>query len=188
MRWSLPFAAAAVMVVGADAHDGAPVSNVVRADASPAAAAAQKKDPDEEAREFVNLMLTAGLKEVEVSRIAERSASSPAVKEFAAMMVRDHEKGNDDLRALGGKMKVAFDPQKEDARAALAKVANLNGAAFDRAYMDLMVGDHETVVRSVEEKGEKSSNALVQQWAAKTLPTLRNHLEHARKVRQGLES
>jgi putative membrane protein len=160
------------------------VASAARSQAPPAAGDAQSEDAQKDVREFVNLMLTAGMKEIELGRIAERLASNPRVKEFAAVMVREHGKANDELRALGEQLQIRFDPQEEDIRAAEAKLAHLKGAAFDDAYMDMMVGDHEAVIRMVEDKGEKSPSEPVRQWATNTLPKLRHHLEQARTIRQ----
>jgi putative membrane protein len=58
---------------------------------------------------------------------------------------------------------------------------------FDREYMKAMVDEHEKAVDDVEAKAEKADNDHVKEWAAKTLPTLKKHLEEARQIQESLE-
>jgi putative membrane protein len=68
------------------------------------------------------------------------------------------------------------------AHATMDKLSKLSGADFDREYMDMMVKDHVKDVKEFEEASMKAKNADVKAWAAKTLPTLREHLQMARDV------
>src|SRR6185503_13939707 len=61
------------------------------------------------------------------------------------------------------------------AQATKDKLAKLSGADFDREYMDMMVKDHVKDVKEFEEASAKAKDADLKAWAAKTLPTLREH-------------
>jgi putative membrane protein len=62
------------------------------------------------------------------------------------------------------------------------KLSKLSGADFDREYMSMMVKDHVKDVKEFEEASSKAKDADLKAWAAKTLPTLREHLQMARDV------
>jgi putative membrane protein len=62
----------------------------------------------------------------------------------------------------------------------VSKMSALSGAEFDRKYMDAMVKDHEKDVAAFERVSTMGSDADLKAWAAKTLPTLREHLQLAR--------
>jgi putative membrane protein len=68
------------------------------------------------------------------------------------------------------------------AQATKDKLSKLSGADFDRQYMEMMVKDHVKDVKEFEEASTKAKDADVKAWAAKTLPTLREHLQMARDV------
>jgi len=68
------------------------------------------------------------------------------------------------------------------AQATKDKLSKLSGADFDRQYMEMMVKDHVKDVKEFEEASTKAKDADVKAWAAKTLPTLREHLQLARDV------
>lgn len=82
-------------------------------------------------------------------------------------------------------------------------MSNLRGAEFDREYMSAMVDGHEDVLdrlqtrasedRFGDDKGtvspERSDNpveASINQWAAAALPTVRRHLDEAKRIHGGL--
>jgi putative membrane protein len=62
------------------------------------------------------------------------------------------------------------------------KLSSLSGDAFDREYMNMMVKDHEKDVKEFEKASTKAKDADVRAFAAKTLPTLREHLQQARDI------
>ena len=56
----------------------------------------------------------------------------------------------------------------------------LAGAAFDRGYMRAMVADHVADVNEFKMEAKSGKDPDVKAWAAKTLPTLEDHLKQAR--------
>jgi putative membrane protein len=89
-----------------------------------------------------------GLAEVELGKLAVEHASSAGVKAFAQMMVDDHSKANGELSGLAGQKGVTLPAEPPPpAKAAKAHLASLSGAAFDKAYTDHMVKDHEKARR-----------------------------------------
>jgi putative membrane protein len=68
------------------------------------------------------------------------------------------------------------------AQTEMNKLGGLSGDAFDRAYIDLMVKDHEKDVKEFEKQSTKAKDPDLRAWAAKTLPTLREHLQQVRDI------
>jgi len=62
------------------------------------------------------------------------------------------------------------------------KLAKLSGPAFDRAYMQAMVADHKKDVNEFRLEAKSGKDADVKGWAAKTLPTLEEHLRLAQSA------
>jgi putative membrane protein len=149
------------------------------------AAAAARGD-----RDFVADMLADGQAEVELGKLAQQKARSKQVKDFAAMMVRDHTKAGNELKAAATQANIEVTGEKadhvDDHNDLREKLAKLSGAEFDREYMQAMVDDHEKAVNEAEDKANGSSSDEVKAWAAKTLPTLKKHLEQARQIDEAL--
>ena len=64
----------------------------------------------------------------------------------------------------------------------------LNGAAFDRAYMQAMVSDHVNDVNEFKHESNAGRDPQVKSFASTTLPTLEEHLQHARQARTAATS
>lgn len=137
---------------------------------------------------FINDAAPGGMAEVELGRLAVKQATSKDVKQFAQRMIDDHTKAGDELKQLAASKKVMLaaellPSQKE----ALAKLTALHGAAFDRAYVQEMVADHEKDVAAFDNAAKTGTDADVKAYAAKTLPTLKEHLQmiHALASKMG---
>lgn len=136
---------------------------------------------------FLHEAAVGGLAEVELGKLAQQNASSAAVKDFASTMVNDHGKANQELESLAQKENVTLPTQLDAKHTALRdRLAKLNGAAFDRAYMTEMVKDHQKDVAEFRAESKSSTNADVKAFAAKTLPVLEGHLQMAKDVQQKL--
>jgi len=127
---------------------------------------------------FLTEAASGGMTEVELGKIASSKAQNADVKKFAEMMVTDHSKANDELKALAVTKKVTL-PATPIAKhqAVIQKLQGLSGAEFDKAYVDDMLEDHEKDVAEFEKQSQSNPDADVKAFAAKTLPTLKKHLE-----------
>lgn len=140
-------------------------------------------------RDFVAEMIAGGQAEVELGKLAQEKSSNKQVKDFAAMMVRDHTKAGEELKAVATSAHVdltqanADNDKHQDLRERLAK---LSGAQFDREYINAMVDDHEDAVNDVQDKADGADNPDIKAWASKTLPTLKTHLERAKQIDEAL--
>ena len=124
-----------------------------------------------------------GMAEVELGKLATEKAASDEVKKFGQRMVDDHSKANDDLKTLAQNKKITLpadmDPKEKALRDRLSK---LSGAAFDRAYMQAMLADHRQDVPEFRKEANTGKDPDVKAFAAKTLPTLEEHLKMAQQT------
>lgn len=139
-------------------------------------------------RDFIEDQLEDGRAEINLGKIAAERATHPQVKQFAQMMVRDHQMAGEELRQVATQANIQLTTPEPDGdhKDATEEFAELKGREFDRKYIDKMVAEHEEAVNEVEKKAE-SENAAVKGWATKTLPKLREHLEQAKQIQQTLE-
>ena len=137
-------------------------------------------NPDQK---FVKEAAAGGRAEVELGKMAADKAMDPRVKAFGQRMADDHGKAGDELNALAQNKHIlvpdTIDPKD---KASHDRLMRLSGAAFDRAYMDAMVKDHETDVRVFQDESRTGQDPEVKEWASKTLPTLQEHLRLAREA------
>ena len=138
---------------------------------------------------FVMKAAQGGMEEVELGRLATNQAASADVKQFGQRMVTDHSKANDELKAVAQKGGETL-PQElsKKQQADKARLEKLNGAAFDKEYMKMMVADHKQDVAEFEKEASSGKDADVKAFASSTLPTLKEHLSMAQDVEKRVAS
>lgn len=149
-----------------------------------------------EVEEFIQHAAADGMAEVQLGQLASERGSSAEVKKFAQMMVRDHSKANDELKQAVSRFDVQLPTQIDDKHRNLRdKLSNLQGAEFDREYMNAMVDGHEEVAERLDDRANLAADpsrggleSAVNQWASKTLPAVQQHLREAREIRDRLGS
>ena len=136
-----------------------------------------------EDKEFVSKAGMGGMAEVQIGNLALQNAASAEVKAFAQRMVNDHSKGNAELQQLATTKGLALPTELSgEPKEMLDHLGSLHGADFDKAYMKDMVEDHEKDVAEFDKASTSATDSDLKAWAGKTLPTLKDHLEHAKRV------
>lgn len=143
----------------------------------------KEAEPRGDDRKFATEAAQDGLAEVALGKLATQKASDPAVKAFGQHMVEDHGKANEELKSLA-KQKGWTLPDEPAAKhkATQARLEKLEGAAFDSAYAQDMVKDHEHAVAAFERQAKGGGDPDLKAWASKTLPTLKSHLQDSRDL------
>src|SRR6266404_6252536 len=95
--------------------------------------------------------------EVAMGRLAGQNGQSDDVKSFGKRMVTDHSKANDELKSIAQKKGVKL-PSKEPA----------TKWSSDKAYMNMMVKDHEKDLAEFQEEAKNGSDPDVKDFADKT--------------------
>lgn len=124
---------------------------VVATAQSPSRAAAPTP-PDDPT--IVAIFDAANSADIETGALAATQAHDPRVREFGAMLARDHEQVRQLGRDLAKKLGVTPTPPKDDAgakahAAAMASLRAKTGAEFDRAFLQHEVAFHKSVIDAV---------------------------------------
>jgi putative membrane protein len=132
---------------------------------------------------FARKAAAAGMAEVELGKLAVNNASSADVKQFGQRMVDDHSKAGDELKSIAASKNITL-PTEMDAKAKTlhARLSKLSGVAFDRAYMQAMVADHRQAATLFSREAQSGKDPEFKAFAAKTLPTVQEHLKMAQQM------
>jgi putative membrane protein len=117
----------------------------------------------------------------------EAQASNQRVKDFAALMIKDHGAANKELMGIAEKKSVTVPaslPAAEQQH--LDAMKKMSGAEFDKHYMGMMVQDHDKTI-SLFQAGSKNSDAEVSGFATKTLPIIEGHAKMATEIQGTLK-
>ena len=139
-------------------------------------------------RRFMRQAAQAGLFEVKKSELALTRSDNRHVRQFAAQMVRDHTKANQELKQLAASRGVTL-PRRPNAhqRMIIRRLARLSGKHVDCAYMAVQVRAHLQAIAIFRREVRHGHDPAVKAYAAKTLPVLRMHLRMARHTLRQLD-
>jgi putative membrane protein len=137
-------------------------------------------------RKFMQDAAEDGMFEVQAGQLAANKASDDKVKQFANKLVEDHQSANNELMQLATTKGVelpAAAPRGK--RRDLEKLGKDSGSKFDDKFVKEQVKDHEKDIKKFEKASGKVKDPQLKAWIDKTLPTLRQHLAMAEKLKQG---
>jgi putative membrane protein len=181
-------------------------------DTTAAPAETRDQGANRDMQRWVQDMTMHNTAEIELGKLASEHASNAQVKAYGQMMVKDHTMAGSELKqAVSGHIPVQ--EQMDDKHRELAqKLRGLSGMEFDREYMDAMVDGHQEVKGMLEDRARDANTTrtttgtsgndtgaaanrnttntsndqvevAVNQWAAKTLPKVEQHLQRAEQLR-----
>ena len=143
--------------------------------------------------EVAHVAVTANAVDVDLAKFAQGRTRTAAVRQFAQMMITDHNAVNAQAAALAKTLGVTpadnavSQSLQTGAAEARKSLEALQGAAFDRAYMDREVGYHQAVLDAIDTLlVPTTENADLKKLLVDVRPAIATHLEHAKHVRSEL--
>jgi putative membrane protein len=143
------------------------------ADTTPTGSGSSLSEKD---KTFMKKAAKGGMMEVTMGKVAEHNAQSDDVKSFGKRMVTDHGKANDELKSIASKKGFEL-PNKEHA----------GKWTSDKAYMDMMVKDHEKDLAEFKAQASSGSDPDVKKFADDTAKIVQEHLDAAKEIQGKLK-
>jgi putative membrane protein len=140
--------------------------------------------------DFVKEVAISDLFEIESNKLAQDKGNA-AEKSFASQMITDHTKTSTELKGLvsSGKVKAELPAALDSShQSKLNKLKGENGKDFSSEFDSMQVSAHKDAVSLFERYAEGGDNADLKDWAGKTLPTLKHHLEAAQNLSKSRQS
>jgi putative membrane protein len=137
--------------------------------------------------QFAKKAAQGGMAEVKMGQLAQDKGTSDSVKKFGQRMVEDHSKAGDELKKAAAQENITLpDDVSTKDKATYDALSKLSGATFDRAYARDMVKDHEEDVADFNKEASAGQKPAIKDFASQTLPTLQDHLQQAKEMRQNV--
>ena len=125
---------------------------------------------------FVKKAAKGGMMEVALGKLAEQNAKNEDVKSFGQRMVTDHSKANDELKSIAESKGLKMPSKKPE--------VNWKN---DKAYMAMMVKDHEKDLAEFQEEGQQGNDPQIKEFAEKTAKIIEEHLNLAKETQSKLQ-
>ena len=125
--------------------------------------------------------------EIKAGQLAQQKGSMREVKEYGATLVRDHTKGDENVKTLASKMNVDIEAMKSDARHQEKKqvhenkmdqLQKMSGKEFDRGFAQMMVNGHREAIDMVKDARGNAKPEL-KSFLERLLPVLQKHQDMA---------
>jgi putative membrane protein len=177
MSWKRAFPIASVFAVGAV------VLALRTGSAAPVPASTALDDAT-----IVAIFDAANTSDIETGELGAKKGSTQAVRDFGAVLARDHKTVRQQGRDLAKKLSVTPTPPKDDNsakdHAAIMKRLNsLSGAEFDKAFLQNEVGYHEAVIAAVTKTLLPAiQNAELKDLVTKVAPAFVAHRDAAKNM------
>lgn len=150
---------------------------------------AQDKTPELTDAEIASVAVTANQIDVNYGKIALKISKDKEIKHFAQTMMNDHtniiKKAADLAKELGVTPKDNAVTQSllQGEKTTAAKLNQLKGKEFDKAYVDNEVAYHQAVIDAVKTLLiPQTDNEILKDLLVQVLPLLDHHLEMAKMM------
>ena len=140
---------------------------------------------DEKSTTLLTKATNSGLAEVQLAKLAQQKSTIDAVKNFAAMLERDHTAVNEQVKNLAAQRNVSIpSAPSDDKQKMYSDMEKMTGKAFDKEYISMMVKAHNDGISLFEDTRTNATDIDVKNFADKTLPTLKMHLDSAKAIQK----
>ena len=161
--------------------------------ARPTVVLAQGTAPKLDDPTIVAIFDAANTYDMETGSLAVSKGHSRAIRDFGAMLVRDHRNVRAQGRALAKSLKVTPTPPRDFALAkahvaAMKSLRAARGKAFDRAFLQHEVDYHNAVLDAVTKTLlPATQNAQLKDLETKVAPAFVAHRDRAQSLLDGLK-
>jgi putative membrane protein len=138
---------------------------------------------DKESADFAVDAANGSMAEVAMGQVAITNASSQRVKDFGAMMVKDHTAANEKLKKIALQENITLPATLSDKEQMhVNDLQKKSGMEFDNAYMKMMMDDHKDDIKEFEKASDNCKDANLKNFAVYALPVLHKHLDSVRAI------
>jgi putative membrane protein len=144
--------------------------------------------------QIAHIAYTAGQLDIDAAKQALTKSTNPEVIGFAQLMERDHQAVNDQALALVQKLGVTPEDNPisqsltKDAAATAATLNALEGAAYDKAYIENEIAYHQAVIAALTDTLiPATQNAALKALLEGGVPLFTEHLHHAEEIAKALK-
>jgi len=119
----------------------------------------------------------------EASALAQSRTNNPSVKDLANTLLARQQTTQPELIRLLHKRGMAMPIPTNEHNKVLRQLAKLNGAKFDRLYVDeVVLRSYQADISNYEKVGVQAEDPVLKAWIDRQLPTLRFHYAKAGKA------
>jgi putative membrane protein len=135
---------------------------------------------------FIQTAGSLGLLQAKLGSLAQKKATSPAVRDYGKRMADEYSKANQELAA--GAKRAAYPAPLilRQHKQVLDQFLNTGGGSFDKKYMAEMVREQGQAAQLFKQEAESGRVASLKQLASSMLPMVQQHLSLATQTAESV--
>lgn len=187
---------AALLVAACNAPDGArsdtadgDAADMQQGDmATNAAADPAMAAPPVSTGAYVAQAANSDMYEIQAGELAAKNGQSQQVKDFGRMMVTDHTKSSQDMKAMVTRANLGTQPPARldaEHQAMIDRLKAAKGEAFDREYMTQQMAAHRKALALHQGYAQSGDNTELKGFATQVIPVIQKHHDWLEQNGQG---
>lgn len=150
-------------------------------------ALAQKKGAEKSAmsdQKFIETAAQIDMVEANLGQLAGTNAGEQGVKDYGQTLATDHTQDYQNLQnvAKQANLNVPTAIDAEHNKMMVDPLEKLNGAAFDKKYVQDMVAGHSKALELYKKEAQNAQSDAVKSYAQSVVPVLEKHLADAKDL------
>ncbi|HEY5393721.1 MAG TPA: DUF4142 domain-containing protein [Hanamia sp.] len=138
-------------------------------------------------RIFMAQASAGNIAEIQTAKLADSITDSSAIQSFAHLVITDHNYAQNDLKTLGNNIRLpvkdSVDANDDSMRDSLK---TMTGRVFDSVYVTRQIAVYQVAIAAFKQEINTGNRTEVVSYAAKYLPTLKQHLQKAESIAQAM--
>jgi len=133
---------------------------------------------------LLNQANTMNYEEIQSAKAAkDKAGDNQSLLTFAETLKGDHEANQEAVKVLGNQKNVKIETAPESVEKKVKGLDRLDGGAFNAAFLDDEVADHEQALKSFKSaRSQFKDEPDVELYIDQTIPILKAHLEMAKNL------
>lgn len=133
--------------------------------------------------EFIRDVGADNTMQIALGELARKKAKNREVRDFAERLIEDHTRIQEQWNAMAARNGMPSKPgMGRRHREKIEQLNDVGGRKFDRAYMTLMIQQHQDEVSYWQKEGRASRSTQVRALVNRGLPTLEQHLAQSKQI------
>lgn len=134
-------------------------------------------------KQYAQGMAARGMFEIRLGQLALDRTKREDVKSVAQRMIRDYLNWNDGMAKAARKLSITLPTEPDNKqKAALERISQLNGEAFDQAYLKEVIRQQTKALTMSHLEASEAGVGGFRHWAGITIPNLQDQIEMAQRA------
>ena len=142
---------------------------------------------EEEISDFLEEAAIIDKWQISVGKMAQEKASNESVKIYGQLLVDEHTKSLNELQRVAQLQNITIpDTMDREHQQKVNELERLEGAAFERRFLQMMVEAHRDDIEKYEDAQENiPDDHEAKEWLDETLASLHRHHQKGQQLQEG---